>query len=304
MDPSDDAVSEALGDFGTRRGALDYGFFKLNVPGAGVALLVDFIVRRGRGLLEVRASVHAPSGSGVHRCLEPLEAVRLERPGAAAALVVAGAGWLGARGSQGTLGPVSWNLAFRASGPSLRPLPEFLARLGPTDMVLASAPEVRLDGEISLGDARFPVRDAPGLVSSYHGRRLPDRWLWISCNAFDRGGVAVECMVLSTRLYGLPGTTFETGYLDVRAGDLRETLVAPIDGSLRVERRPDGFRVLGRRRGAAREVRLACRAGEDGWHDLGEGIRNTLLGDCELEGVARAAGTAGLEERSESGQRR
>ena len=298
-----DAVSEALGSFGTRRAALDYGFFKLNVPGARLALLVDFIVRRRLGLLEVRVSVHAPSGSGVHRREEPLAAVRCERPGASAPLVRAGAGWLSVQGSHGSVGPVSWDLAFRAAGPALRPLPRILEHLGAVDMVLASAPEVRLDGEITVAGARFPVRDAPGMVCSYHGRRLPDRWLWVSCNAFDRSGVAVECMVLTTRLYGVPGTALETGYLDVRAGDLRECIVAPIDGSLRVERSPGGLRVVGRRRGAPRDLGVACRAPGDGWHDLGEGIRNTLLGDCDLEGIARAAGTAGLEERSESGQR-
>lgn len=292
-----DPIARALGAFGTRRAALDFGFFKLNVPGAGLALLVDLIVRRETGLVQVRASVHAPSHAGVHWREQPLAVARFHAPGRSAVLASAGASWLGPRGSLGTVGPVSWELTFRATGAPLLPLPGFLEPLRPVDMFLSSAPEVRFDGEITVAGAHFAVKDAPGMVSSYHGRRLPSRWTWISCNAFDRPDVAVECMTARTRLFGLAGAEVDTGYFHLRGGGTAATLVAPLGGNITVAREDGRLVVTARRRGSGRTHRLVCGAPSVAWHDLGEGIRNTLVGDCELEGVARAAGTAGLEER-------
>jgi hypothetical protein len=233
---------------------------------------------------------------------QPLSAARFHRPGRSAVLASAGPCWLGARGSLGTVGPVSWELAFHGDGPPLLPLPAFLEPLGAVDMYLASAPDVRLDGEVTVAGVRLPVKDAPGMVSSYHGRRLPPSWTWISCSAFDRAGVALECMVARTRLFGLGGHGVETGYFHLRADGRSETIVAPFSGGVAVERDGDRLLVSARRRGSARGHRLACRADAAAWHDLGEGIRNTLVGDCEVEGVARARGTAGLEERNAAGE--
>jgi hypothetical protein len=291
-----DPISRALGAFGTRRAALDFGFFKLNVPGAGLALRVDLIVRRESGLVQVRASVHAPSHSGVHWRELPLPSARFHAPGRSAVLASAGASWLGPRGSLGTVGPVSWELAFQPAGPSFSPLPRFLEPLRPVDLFLASAPQVRFDGEVTVAGERHRVRDAPGMVCSYHGRRLPPRWTWISCSAFDRASVAVECLVAPTRLLGA-GPEVELGYLHLRTDGAAHTVVAPLLGSVEVSRQGEDLVVTARRRGAGPTHRLVCTAPDPAWHDLGEGIRNTLVGDCAIEGVARAAGTAGLEER-------
>jgi hypothetical protein len=157
---------------------------------------------------------------------------------------------------------------------------------------------VRFDGEVTVAGTHFAVKDAPGMVSSYYGRRLPPRWTWISCSAFDRPGVAVECMTARTRLFGLAGTEVETGYFHLRGEGAAETIVTPLSGSVEVVREDGRLLVTARRRGSGRTHRLVCSAPAPAWHDLGEGIRNTLVGDCTIEGVARAAGTAGLEERA------
>lgn len=42
---------------------------------------------------------------------------------------------------------------------------------------------------------------------------------------------------------------------------------------------------------------MTCWAPAEAYQDLGEGIRNTLVGSCEIQGHARAEGTVGLEHR-------
>src|SRR5438105_3279013 len=58
------AIEEVFHNYGQRRAALDYAFFKLNLPEHDVALLVDFIIRRRIGVDQVRVSVHALLGRG------------------------------------------------------------------------------------------------------------------------------------------------------------------------------------------------------------------------------------------------
>ena len=49
------AIEEVFHNYGQRRAALDYAFFKLNLPEHDVALLVDFIVRRRIGIAKIHA---------------------------------------------------------------------------------------------------------------------------------------------------------------------------------------------------------------------------------------------------------
>lgn len=188
-------VEQVLGGFGTRRAALDFAFFKMNLPEHAVALLVDFVVRRDRGIAQVRASLHAPSHGGVHWVEHPLSACQLA-PGRGDAQVSIGRCTIGAGGSAGTVGPVSWELAFRAYGRALVPLPEALEPLRAIDMFLRSAPHVLLSGALTLRGTPVLVREAHGMVASYHGRALPPRWTgsrWrgrASGSPSSRGGVA------------------------------------------------------------------------------------------------------------------
>jgi hypothetical protein len=44
-------------------------------------------------------------------------------------------------------------------------------------------------------------------------------------------------------------------------------------------------------------IRLDCRAAPEQYNDLGEGIRQTLLGTCRVDGATAVSGSAGLEVR-------
>ncbi len=44
--------------------------------------------------------------------------------------------------------------------------------------------------ELRIAGQRYEVREARGMVSSYFGRALPERWFWISSNTFDRKDIA------------------------------------------------------------------------------------------------------------------
>jgi hypothetical protein len=290
------AAEQVLGGFGRRRAALDFAFFKLNVPEEGFALLVDFIVRRARGVGQVRASVHGAAADGVHWLEQPLSACRFEGSGEGEEASI-GPCRLGRARSAGTVGPVSWELAFRAAGPALVPLPAALERLRPTDLFLKSAPEVVFTGAVTVPGAAYVVREARGMLSTYHGRALPPRWSWVSCNVFDRPEVVLECTLARTRLFGAPFAQMDAGYFHLRAGGAAETIVAPFDGVVAVEGTRERFVLVARRRRGAREHRVTCWAPPAAYHDLGDGVHTTLVGSCEIHGLARAEGTAALEER-------
>jgi len=59
------SIEQVFHHFGQRCAALDYAFFKLNLPEHEVALQVDFIVRRRVGISQLRVSTYAPTGTGV-----------------------------------------------------------------------------------------------------------------------------------------------------------------------------------------------------------------------------------------------
>src|SRR5690349_7550044 len=107
------AIEEVFHTYGQRRAALDYAFFKLNLPDHDVALLVDFIVRRRSGIAQVRVSVHAPLGGGVSWAKIPLDRFvigSMLTPDQGAHI---GDNWLGTVGSRGSVGTTAWDLTFQ-----------------------------------------------------------------------------------------------------------------------------------------------------------------------------------------------
>jgi hypothetical protein len=269
----------------------------LNVPAHGLALLVDFIIQRPAHLAHVRVSAHAAQGSGVYWVSVPLDAVVLEPKDPTATSTHLGACWLGVDGSRGTVGPVSWDLAFQAAGPALVPLSSAFEALRTFDVFLRSVPDVRLSGQVTVAGHTYPVEQARGMVSSYHGRRLAEQWYWVSCNMFDRADVALECLVARSAVYGWPGVRVRTGYVHLRVGEQRQTIVAPLNGSIALTGTRDAFTIRARARGSRTAHTVRCQAEPKAYHDLGDHIWNTLAGSCVLDGVATASGTACLEER-------
>ena len=262
--------------------ALEYWFFKVNA--GPVALLVDWIVRRKVNEKILRVSVHSS---------EKREVV-FEK------LASDDQSFLGAERTVGQVGEVEWDLSIEAGEERIEPHIFPAKQLRLFDLTLVSAPRAAFTGWVRHGTQRVELRRAPGLVSHYWGRQLPQEWWWVSANQFDREGVAVEAMVLRSGVWGVP-IGMPLAYLYLHHEGSRRLWIAP-PGAVQVSGSPESFEIQFRPIGA-QAVRLIGQGRDYG--DLGEGILNTLVGDLELwEGdkfIARAQGTAGLERRFPEG---
>ena len=264
---------------------LEYTYFKVNA--GPLALLVDWIERRKARESILRVSVHCPEKRAV--LFEKLAAFTSgDRP------------FLSLEHTAGQLGEVAWDLAVEAGSARLEPRLFGLNQLRLPDMRLISAPLATFSGWMRCGAQRVERQCAPGLISHYWGRRLPHEWWWVSANQFDQEGLAVDCTVLRSGVWGLPlALPFAHLYLH-RAGTQQLWTAPP--GGAEVRGSPESFTIQFRRRGAG-PLRLVARGRDYG--DLGDGIINTLVGDLEIwEGdrlIARAERTAGLERRFPDG---
>lgn len=262
--------------------ALEYWFFKVNAGPA--ALLVDWIARRRVNENWLRVSVHSP-----HK-----RAVLFEKRSAS---LFAERNFLSTERTVGQIDDVAWELEIEAGGEWIAPdiFPAKLLRM--PDLVLVSAPRAAFTGWIQIGEQRFQLERAPGMMSHYWGRQLAPEWWWASASQFDREGVAVECTILRSGVWGIP-LGLPLAYLYLRDGATREFVIAP-PALARVRGSPEKFEIEIRRSGA--ETFTLNAQGRD-YGDLGDGIVNTLVGDLEIRRggrlLARAQGTAGLERRA------
>jgi hypothetical protein len=71
-------------------------------------------------------------------------------------------------------------------------------------MQLLSCPQARFQGSVRVGQERFAISDASGMLCHYWGVRLPVRWCWVSASNLVGEAGAVEAIVLRSRLWGLP----------------------------------------------------------------------------------------------------
>jgi hypothetical protein len=290
------SIEQVFHLFGQRRAAFDYAFFKLNLPEHEVALLVDFIVRRRAGIAQVRVSTHAPTGAGMSFSEIPLDHLVIGSMTLPDRGTHVGDNWLSATGSRGSVGDTAWNLTFQPIGSVLHPQIRLLEPLHPFDLSLQSVPDVRFSGRLRIGGQRYEVNEARGMVSSYFGRALPERWFWVSCNTFDREDVTLECVISRMALFGGP-MHLKTGYFAIRTAERCETILAPLNGSIRLEGTREAFTITARLYSSKEVYTLDCSARTCDYHDLGDRIWNTLLGSCTLTGIASASRTVGLEER-------
>lgn len=262
--------------------ALEYWFFKVNAE--PVALLVDWIARRRTHEHWLRVSIHSPG----------LRAVLFDKH---ASPVSQGQSFLTADRTAGQLGEVAWELDIELGAGWIDPniFPISLLRI--TDLSLVSAPLVRFTGWVRCGDQRVDLQRAPGMLSHYWGRQLSPEWWWVSANQFDREGVAVECTVLRSGVWGIP-VRLPLAYLSLQETAEAELVHSP-PAMARVTGSPEKFEIQIRRVWA--ETITLKAVGRD-YDDLGDGIINTLVGDLEIlkggRSVARAQGTAGLERRA------
>ena len=280
LSPEDDPLRSILTPH--LSASLEYWFFKVNHQ--GVALLVDWIARRRLSTGHLRISIHSPMGRQVLHTPHPT----ILRHGAAE-LAMQETSWL--------RGDVRWHLALAPSSDRIRPQLFPAEQLKLFDMSLESAPRVAFTGWIEHRGKRFSVDHAPGMLSHYWGRALPQEWWWISATQFDDPRMAVECMALRSRVWGT-SASLSLGYLYVRDSSGSRLLISP-PARLTVSGTPQAFEIAA---SARRGPRYALKATGHDYASFGEGIVNTLVGDLgiskggKLLSVAR--GTAGLERRS------
>lgn len=285
-----DPIAAVLMGFGRRRAALDYAFFKFNLPERGIALLVDFIARPRQRLAQMRATLYTPEGAQHHTADFPFSALHREKSGG----VTLADSWLGATGSRGAVGPIAWDLAFDSATSLVDP--QVLGGVRPFDLRLRSVPDLQFSGSVSVARRGFSFAREPGMVGAYFGRRLPDHWYWVSANAFDQPGVSVECMLLDSTIFGLPFLRARVGYFHLRTPTSSVMVMHPLTGRVKLTGERTDFRVVARPHGG-QPIVVHCSAPETRFRHLGDRVFTTLLGTCEVEGLGLADGTAGLERR-------
>jgi hypothetical protein len=265
--------------------ALDYRFFKLHA--GDLAFLVDFIVRRRSGEAEVRVSLWVRGAGRVVRSRDTRWSARDDE-------VVVGDCVLTASGSRGSVDDVEWDLRFDPGPTVVAPRVPLLSRAGAFDLTLTSRPRSTFDGRVGVGGERFPVAGVTGALTRYQGRRLPDRWHWISADAFAGTDLAVEAVVMRTRLWGVP-PALPAGYLWTGEGGRERLVVSPLTGLIQVTGIAADYVLTAR--GPGGTVRLRCIGDRALYNDLGEGIAQTLLGRCTRGSDGATDDHAGLEHR-------
>ena len=257
---------------------LEYWFIKLHA--GELAFLVDFIVRRTTGEAEVRVSLWVRGAGRVARSVTP--------EWSTASGVVIGECRFGADHTAGACEDITWDLRYDPGPARAAPGVPLLGRA--FDMSLVSRPTAVFDGHVVVAGERFDVAAAAGSVTHYWGRRLPDRWHWISA----RPGPVLEGVLMRTRLWGArPALT--VGYLWMTEAGRERMVVSPLTGLIARAGTRTEYTLTAR--GPGGTIRLRCHAPSDRYNDLGEGIHQTLLGTCEILGRGLVDPRAGLEYR-------
>jgi hypothetical protein len=103
----------------------------------------------------------------------------------------------------------------------------------------------------------------------------------------------VEAMLLRSRLWGLPRPRLDTGYLFVTQGDRTHMLVSPLTALMRLRGSWHDFSAAHASLAGGETIRLDCSAAPEQYNDLGEGISQTLVGTCRVDGASAVSGSAG-----------
>jgi hypothetical protein len=260
---------------------LEYWFFKVNA--GSLALLVDWIAYRRRNENVLRVSIHSDHQRTVSFDKLPLPMIEEQN-------------FLTTQRTVGQLKDIAWALDIECDDERIQPdvFPGNLLRM--PDLILVSAPMARFTGWIRHGPLQFDLEHELGMISHYWGRQLAHEWWWISANQFDGEGIAVECAVFRSSLWGSP-IRLPFAYLYLRSADERKLITSP-PATVRVKGTPEKFEIQFQPI-AAKALTLRAQGREYG--DLGDGISNTLVGDLEIwqgdKRIGRAEGTAALERR-------
>ena len=279
----------AVESFETRpRAPLEYWFWKLHV--GDLAFLVDVILRRRDGTAETRVSLWLRGEGRVEHAPAPDWSATRD-------VVTAGTTELRRDRSVGAVDDIRWDLRWDEGPTIVTPLHRAIAWLEPLDLSIMIRPNARFLGSIEVGAERFAVSDLEGTFTHYWGRRLMDRWIWLSATEFeDAPGRRLEAIVSRSRLWGGPPMPLEAAYVWSTDGTRSDLVVSGLNGIVRTRQIPGGFALDSLRLGGPRH-RLVATWGPIPPNDLGEGIRQTLSADVTIDGVAAVSGTVGLETR-------
>ncbi len=273
-----------MDDLAARDSPLEYWFWKVRTPEGGA--IVDFVVRRETGVAEVRVSTWRPGVCPVIR------ESSTEWSGDAEGIRI-GDSHLDASGSAGSAGDVRWQVRWDLGAARLAPRPDWFGPLHPFDMELVASPDVYLRGLLRLG-ARTIKLDGAGMVAHYWGRRLPDRWTWISASGFDDDPDAhLEALLVSSRLWGGP-LHVPAGYVWLSENGKVDETVEPLTGAIKVTRNDHAVRISSLRADGRRHT-IECSAPLASFNEVGDGIEQSLSADLSIDGRLRATGSVGLE---------
>ena len=277
-----------------RDAPLEYWFFRTSW--AQGALLVDLILRRDEGTVELRVSSWNHGTAQIHRLVREYRAGPVSDP----AQVVGGE--LTLRSSRGSCGPISWDLDFAITPTGLSTPPAPWRQLETFDLALTSWPVATATGTVTLDARTEELVSRPAMLCHYWGRELPRRWLWLSASDFDRPNVAVEVGVLRSKAWGRRVPLPALGYGWLHDGTGTHSVASPINGLIRYAPRPQGG-VNVSITGLAGRWQLQAWAADQSFVHLGDGIAQSLSADLQLVNSSRPAaahGTAVLEMRDEA----
>lgn len=286
-------MSSLAADLAARGTPLEYWFARLDTP--DLSFLVDFIIRRRQGAAEIRISLWVRGHGRVVRTSTTVW-------NATGAGVVAADCFFTADGSQGRVDDLQWTLGWDVGSARVAPRAPLFSRLHAFDLELISRPGARFAGTVTVAGEKFDVGTAVGCVTHYWGRRLPDRWHWISAGAFatpdgsPHPDLALEAVVNRTRMWGMP-PALATGYLWIRENGRERLFVSPLNAVITASGGPG--RLVLTARSPGQTIRAECTAGRGQYNDLGEGISQTLLARCRLPDRGLSS-QSGLEHRSPS----
>ena len=285
-EPRGDYIARQMDDFATRGAPLDYWFWK--VQSGSLSFLVDFIVRRERGQGEVRVSLWVDGKGRVERSVS-------EAWSASQSEVAISGCVIRPTGSKGEVADIAWDLEWEPGAELMDTHPRWFGPMRMADLDVTARPMGLLSGRVTVSGRTFTLEHASVATYHYWGRRLPDRWTWISANEFENApGLRLEAGVATSRLWGRGRMPNGVGYLWWTDGERSHFTLSPVTGLLRHSRNGDGVTINALGIGNGRH-RIRASAPPDALNDLGEGIRQTLLGDLEFDGHRAVHGRVGLE---------
>jgi hypothetical protein len=104
----------------------------------------------------------------------------------------------------------------------------------PAKYATAQLPQARFQGSVRVGQERFAISDASGMLCHYWGVRLPARWCWVSASNLVGGGRGGGGDRAALPAVGPAPPQLDTGYLFVTQGDRTRMLVSPLTALMRL----------------------------------------------------------------------